>query len=254
MERVPPLWLESRWAAELGALSASPVFWGAGVAGGNGQHVLLVPGFLAGDPSLWVLASWLRRIGYRPMPSGINANVQCLADAVEQQSELAEREVIRCGSPIAVIGQSRGGVVATALAAARPELVSGVVALGSPLTDQMAIHPVVAAAVRRVAAFGDGGAPGVFSSRCLRGECCSDTWARMSRLPDGVDLVSVYSRSDGIVDWRACLHPQAEHVEVKSSHVGMAAHPATYRVIAAALRRFAGRSAAYGTPTVGLVA
>jgi triacylglycerol lipase len=48
----------------------------------------------------------------------------------------------------------------------------------------------------------------------------------------------VYSRSDGIVDWRACLDPCAEQVEIASSHLGMAVSPAAWRAVGAALDRF----------------
>ena len=48
-------------------------------------------------------------------------------------------------------------------------------------------------------------------------------------------LVSLYSRTDGIVDWRACLDPAAENVEVDASHVGMAVSRDVYRAVAAAL-------------------
>jgi hypothetical protein len=50
--------------------------------------------------------------------------------------------------------------------------------------------------------------------------------------------MAVYSRTDGIVDWRACLDPAARHVEVHSSHVGMSVHPGVYRAIAGALPGF----------------
>jgi|GEM_PF-5811463 len=43
------------------------------------------------------------------------------------------------------------------------------------------------------------------------------------------------SRSDGIVDWRACLDPHAQPVEIDSSHIGMAVHPRVYRVLERAL-------------------
>ena len=59
-------------------------------------------------------------------------------------------------------------------------------------------------------------------------------------LPRGVDFVSIYSRSDGIVDWRACMDPGAdEQVEVATSHVGMAVSPAAWKAVASALERFA---------------
>jgi hypothetical protein len=59
-----------------------------------------------------------------------------------------------------------------------------------------------------------------------------------------VGFVSVYSRSDGIVNWRSCLDPVADqHVEVRSSHCGMAVHPGVYRAVADALVAFRRRDA-----------
>jgi len=62
-------------------------------------------------------------------------------------------------------------------------------------------------------------------------------------VPRGVGYVSVYSKTDGIVAWKACLDPAAEQVEVRSSHVGMAVHPDVYRVIADSLATFRKREA-----------
>ena len=56
------------------------------------------------------------------------------------------------------------------------------------------------------------------------------------RLDPSVAFTAVYSRRDGIVDWRACLDPQATHVEVRSSHCGMAVDPETIDAVVAALR------------------
>ncbi len=60
----------------------------------------------------------------------------------------------------------------------------------------------------------------------------------LAPFPDGVGFTSIYSRTDGIVDWRACLDQAAELVEVEASHVGMALNAAVYRAVAAALARF----------------
>jgi triacylglycerol lipase len=40
--------------------------------------------------------------------------------------------------------------------------------------------------------------------------------------------LAIYSHSDGIVDWRSCLDPHAECVEVDGSHCGMAVNPRVY--------------------------
>jgi triacylglycerol lipase len=47
----------------------------------------------------------------------------------------------------------------------------------------------------------------------------------------------VYSRSDAIVDWRACLDPAAELVEIDGSHCGMAVNLDVYRKLARLLER-----------------
>src|SRR4051794_24322206 len=68
---------EMRCQAELARLLVDPVYLGRGVPRGDGRPVVLIPGFLAGDGSLTVMAEWLGRIGYRSHGSGILWNVDC---------------------------------------------------------------------------------------------------------------------------------------------------------------------------------
>ena len=134
-----------------------------------------------------------------------------------------------------IVGQSRGGSLARILAVRRPELVAGVVCLGSPVLDPLAVHPFVRAQVEAVAVLGSLGIRGLFSHACRFGACCRQARADATAAwPETVAFTSVYSRSDGIVDWRACLDPHARHIEVRSSHVGMAANPAVFQVVAEA--------------------
>src|SRR5262249_23577925 len=176
--------------------------------------VLLIPGFLAGDASLFVLRSWLRMRGHAVTMSGIRINVDCAERSVvrlqEHVSEFADRE----GARVGVIGQSRGGVLARCLAVREPEYVAGLVTLGSPVLDQLAISAPVMRMVRSVALLSDLGVPGTFSATCADGACCSMFRRDLSAaLPEGVKATAIYSRSDGIVDWRAGLGPGAEHGE-----------------------------------------
>ena len=46
-----------------------------------------------------------------------------------------------------------------------------------------------------------------------------------------MDLVSLYTTSDGIVDWRACVVPGARNIEVPGTHLGMGMKPETVQVI-----------------------
>jgi triacylglycerol lipase len=235
----PPIWREARIGLEAAALLRDPIWHGEGIEPANGQPVLLMPGFLAGDDSLGIMTTWLRRTGHWTRSAGMRSNVDCSARAVgallQRTEELAERQ----GRRVVLVGQSRGGTFARVMAVRRPDLVAGVIALGSPLTSLFDVHPLVRMQVRAVAALGSLGAPGVFALDCIKGDCCKDFWADLrGPFPDDVGFVSVYSRSDGIVRWESCLDPAAENVEIDASHCGMAVNPGAYRAMATALERF----------------
>ena len=238
---VPPLWRESRLGLEAARLLRSPVWRGEGVAPGDGRGVLLVPGFLAGDGSLATMAKWLRSNGYITTRAGIRANVGCSQTACERIEERIELLAERTGQPVAIVGQSRGGVLARVLAARRPELVSGIVTLGAPTAGMLRVHPLVLLQVGFVGALGTGRVPGLFRMSCWRGACCATFRTDLvGTFPSTVRYVSVYSRSDGIVDWRACLDGAAdEHVEIDASHCGMALSSGAYAEVARALGAFA---------------
>src|SRR5918995_4887451 len=247
----PPLWREARIGLEAAALLRDPLFRGDGVVDGRGRPVLLIPGFLAGDGSLSMMAGWLKRAGYRPSRAGILANVNCAGALLPRLEGRLERLVCEQGQRAAIVGQSRGGTLAKVLAYRRPDLVTGVVALGSPQVDPLAVHPLVRLQVEAVGRLGSLGAPGLFKRSCIDGDCCSSFWEDLTRpLPPDVPLVSVYSKSDGVVDWRSCLDPHAtELVEIRASHCGMAVSRAAWRAVADALARLAGAGAR--TPAAG---
>jgi pimeloyl-ACP methyl ester carboxylesterase len=237
----PPLWREARIGLETAALLRDPVFRGDGVTDGRGRPVLLIPGFMAGDGSLAMMAGWLKRTGYRPSRAGMRANIDCSGAIVTRLEERLERLVSEQGRRAVIVGQSRGGNIAKALGCARPDLVCGIVGLGSPQLDPLAIHPLVRLQVQAVSRLGSLGAPGLFKRSCLDGDCCATFWEDLGApVPRGVALVSVYSKSDGVVDWRSCLDPYATHlVEISASHCGMAVSPAAWRAVGDALNSFA---------------
>ena len=144
-----------------------------------------------------------------------------------------------------MIGQSRGGTLARALAARYPDRIAGVMTLGSPVLDQLAISPSVLRTVRSVAFLGDIGVRGLFTNECLDGACCSEFRALLKApLPAGAPAIAVYSRSDAIVDWRACLDPAAEWLEIDGSHCGMAVNADVYRELERLLERAASEETA----------
>ena len=226
---------EARWGIELAGLVAD-----AGLRPPRRQPdappVLLIPGFLAGDASLMVLRSWLRLRGHPVAMSGIRVNVDCAERAMGRLQELLHEFASSTPGPAIVIGQSRGGTLARCLAVREPELVGALVMLGAPVLDPLAVSAPVLRMVRSVAMLADVGVPGTFSRSCADGECCASFRRDLAaKLPSRVSATAIYSRSDGIVDWRACLDPDAEQVEVRSSHCGMGVNAEVYRVLERAL-------------------
>lgn len=230
---VPPLWREATSVPEaLGALRHPAI--GPRDSSAS-KPVLLIPGFLAGDSSLRLLAGFLARSGYEPLTSGIARNVDCAEASVQRLEQIVEARA-QGGSRVALVGHSRGGLFARALAVRRPDLVAGVVMLGSPHRDQLAVHPVLWTQIMTVALIGASGAAGVLNFDCATGACCTAFRRELTApLPPRIGAVSVYSRNDGVVDWRACIDESATNVEVSGSHIGMIARAAVFRVVADAL-------------------
>lgn len=237
-----PIWLEARAGLELMELLADPLLGYAGVTDGGGEHVLLVPGFLLGDDSLGLMTSWLLRSGHHTESSGLMMNVDCSEASVGRLAERLERLAERAGRRVVIVGQSRGGLYARVLAVRRPDLVCGIVTLGAPVMAPAAVHPLLIAQAAAMASLGLLKVPGLLSWECVEGACCRRFWADLAApFPDTVGYESIYSRTDGIVDWRACLDPGAAHREVDSSHYGMSVNAAVYALIATALATFSTR-------------
>jgi pimeloyl-ACP methyl ester carboxylesterase len=235
---IPPLWRESRAGVEAAALFRSSVWRGGGVPDGGGRPVLLIPGFMAGDGSLGTLTRWLRANGYRTHRAGIRANVGCSEAYLARLEARLEELVARDGQRVALVGQSRGGVIARVLATRRPDLVSGLVTLGAPTVNQLSAHPFVLAQVLVVGVLGTTRMPGMFRVSCLRGACCERFRADLANaFPSDVAFTALYSRTDGVVDWRACLDPAAEQIEVRASHMGMGLNAEVYAELGNALGR-----------------
>jgi pimeloyl-ACP methyl ester carboxylesterase len=180
------------------------------------------------------LSTWLRRGGFRTYGSGIALNTACMEPLVGELERRLARAVERSGHKAVVIGQSRGGTLGRVLAVRRPELVEELVALGSPVCDPLAIHGPAWVSIGAVGLLGTLGVPGCFGLSCRKGACCESARSdALASFPSNVRYVAVYSRSDEVVKWEACLDPAAEHVEVDSSHIGMGFHAGVWSELAA---------------------
>lgn len=227
---------------QLAALLRDPVYQGRDTPKGRGQPVLLIPGFLAGDWTLGIMAGWLDRIGYRTYFSGIDWNIDCPNKTGEKLQWRLEHIAKETAGPLTVIGHSLGGLLARFLGANFPEHVHQVVALGSPLdvSNPVSIHPFVRSTfhmltpLRRLR--------GPTFRRCGSTDCsCRFAKTVFSLLPPTVSFTSIFSKSDGVVDWRASVDPQGANIEVSGRHIGLIVNREVYRAVAESL---AGNTAA----------
>jgi triacylglycerol lipase len=221
---IPPMWLEGRIYLEFLRLIRDPVFRGDDVPPGLRRPVLLIPGFLAGDWTLRTQYDWLRRVGYRPRLAGVAFNVT--------YSEVMLRPLIdslvalhrKTASRVSLLGHSRGGVLAKVLSHRKPDLVEQVITLGSPLNDPFDVHPLTMAGVH---------AAHLYNAMRYRHDASVEMrFLRDLSAQPRVPTTSIYSRSDGVVNWRACLRADINAIEVHGSHVGLALNPEVYRILA----------------------
>jgi pimeloyl-ACP methyl ester carboxylesterase len=197
------------------------------------EPVVLVPGFLAGDGSLGLMARHLRALGYRTYRSTMHANVGCTQTASEALERRIEAIALKRGRKVTVVGHSLGGLLARGLAGRRPDLVEGIVTLGSPILAPGAAHPILLFDLAVVIRLQRAGLGRMMGSDCTSGDCARLSWEQ-ARVPltGEVAFTSVFSRRDGVIDWRSCLDPQAAAVEVPTSHLGMAFDPIVLDVVA----------------------
>ena len=218
------MWLEGRIYLEFLRLLRDPVFRGDDVPWGLRRPVLLIPGFLAGDWTLRTQHEWLRRVGYRPRLAGVVLNVtysevmlRPLIDALTQLHRMTAARV-------ALIGHSRGGVLAKVLSHRKPDLVEQVITLGSPLSDPYDVHPLTMAGVHAARLYN--------AMRYRHAATVEMRFLRDLRAAPRVPTTSIYSRTDGVVNWKACLRPDVNSIEVHGSHAGLAFNPEVYRILA----------------------
>jgi triacylglycerol lipase len=236
---------------ELAALRRSPVFAGDGVPDGEGQAILLLPGFLASQRCLTVMTAWLRRTGHRPEPY-TGRDVGCGEAEVSRQEERLEALADRCGTRVAIIGHSRGGHLARVLAVRRPELVSGVVTMGTPSMAPGGAHRVVGTLLAGTVLLGALGVSSCLRPSCFVGECCRPYRTDLvTPMPDGVAYTQMLSTGDLVADGRTAADPAARHVAITTaSHAGELFNAEVYSALAEALAeiRAADASRAHEVP------
>jgi pimeloyl-ACP methyl ester carboxylesterase len=230
--RAPSRWMllgEGRVLLERAQLLAALPRLRAAAPRGSGEPVLVVPGFATDDGWTTRLRQFLTSIGYHAAGWGLGRNRGNVPKLIPEVVRRAEFFALEQGQPVRLVGWSLGGYLAREAARERPDLVDRVVTLGAPIV----------------------GGPRYTASAPMylrRGYDLDEIEAVVDQRevePIRVPVFAIYSRSDGVVAWRACIdrfdNPLVEHYEVRSSHLGMVNSPRVFGLVADLLARPIGR-------------
>jgi pimeloyl-ACP methyl ester carboxylesterase len=196
---------------------------------GDGHPVLALPGFLASDLSMVPMRRYLSELGYDAHAWRMGRNLGGIARLRGALLDRLAEIHAATGRKVSVVGWSLGGVYARDLALRAPDMVRSVVTLASPFASDVratnATRLYEALSGEKV-----GGDPQFLSA--IAGDLA-------------VPATSIYSRADGVVNWRTCrLRPSdtAENIEVRlASHVGIGVNPATLWAVADRLAQAEGQ-------------
>lgn len=175
---------------------------------GQGQTVLLLPGFGANSKSMSLIKRYLDSLGYRAMhwSAGFNHGEvgkllpQVIAD-IKLYSEQTQ-------SPVKLVGWSLGGYLAREAAREVQQSVSRIVTIGSPVVGGP-----------KYTAF-----KSFYDVRGTDIDSIENSTLKRFEQPIVCPIVAMYSKKDPIVSWQACIDrfsPNVEHIEIDAPHLAM---------------------------------
>lgn len=187
---------------------------------GDGRPVLLVPGYLADDASMWPLKKFLKKMGYQSYYWELGRNLGNVdADIVRLGEKVMNLYAANNQQKITLIGWSLGGVLAREVARLFPKEVREVITLGTPITG----GPKYTALAKRYA-----------KRKNLDLDKFEQEVLARNQLGFSQPVTSIYSKSDGIVGWQASIdtyNAHARNIEVKGTHVGLGVNPNVWKII-----------------------
>ncbi len=198
-------------------------WWLRHLPDGDGHPVMVIPGFAGSDTYNKPLRRFLRERGYHAVgwKQGVNLGHSHLDLA--QLGQRVEKLHGWKGRKVSLIGHSLGGIIAREAARRHPDKIRQVISLGSPIGEERDQASTLNELYRLINT-----EPGDLNER---------EW----HLAPPVPTTAIYSRFDGVLDWRVCLqddgHDETENIEVYGSHNGLTVNAMTWVVIAERLAR-----------------
>lgn len=189
---------------------------------GNGQRVMLIPGWKSHETVMYPMKSYLEKLGYQVEYWGLGFNQGQVEKYRDQLIERINHENEE--GPITLIGWSLGGIVAREVARSLPSKIAGVVTYGTPAI----------------------GGPKYTIGAKAWGEAEADRITKLSEELDATNPITVpmsiiFTKKDSIVNWSACIDhnsANAKHYEVKSTHLSLGIDPEVWKIVSMHLSKY----------------
>ncbi len=191
--------------------------WLKKMPGARDNHsVMVIPGFLGDDRGNAPLVRFLRHLGYTASGWKQGRNLGTESFDAAKLTETLEQLAIAGGGKVSLVGHSLGGIYAREIARMEPGVVRQVITLGSP--------------------FGQGHEDGSHASRLYNRLNPGEQNTQLNPDPPPVPTTAIYTREDGVVNWRTSLqrgeHSNVENIRVLGSHIGLNINAAVWYWVA----------------------
>jgi pimeloyl-ACP methyl ester carboxylesterase len=188
------------------------------------RKIIVMPGFGADDLSTLPIRGYLSFLGHQVQGWNRGLNIKDVEETLNELVEDVEKQTRHAEAPIVIVGWSLGGYLAREVARDLPDRIEQVFTLGSPIIGGPK-YTQLAALYRAQGIDVDGIEQAIIERE--------DTTELTT------PVTAVYSKTDGIVAWQACIDkksPNVEHIEVKASHIGLGISADSFEIIGERLK------------------
>jgi pimeloyl-ACP methyl ester carboxylesterase len=180
------------------------------------HSVMVIPGFLGDDRGNGPLIRFLRGLGYQAKGWGQGRNLGTSSFSEDKLTEALAELLDAGGGKVSLVGHSLGGIYAREIARMEPDIIRQVITLGSP--------------------FGQGHEEASHASHFYNRLNPDEQQDRADPAPPPVPTTAIYTKGDGVVNWRTSRQPGKNHhvhnIRVVGSHIGLNINAAAWYWIA----------------------
>jgi alpha/beta superfamily hydrolase len=184
---------------------------------GKNRPILVVPGLMGTDLSTKMLRSFLSKMGFRVLGWEMGRNLGKFQD-LQPLTQKVKNFHEKTGKKVILIGWSMGGIFVREIGKRAPESVNQLITMGSPFGN---IHA-------------PNNAKWVFDL-LNKGRKELPEFENQIHEPAPLPTLAIYSKSDGIVPWEACMERVEDDLhknhEAVSSHFGMGTNKEIFKLV-----------------------